>query len=165
MIAPLWIAAVFGLGGGLLVSTTAGAAEACTGWTAEMVEEEGGPVLAAYTCSDDAAAAYLSLMCVDGTVVVANDLAAGMNIAPDPDLGLKVPVEFATAQGSAEMPLEFSQMTAMFVGETPAKGELVGLLKSGASVEVRDPAGVFPARTYPLEGAAEAIGTLLEGCQ
>jgi len=129
-----------------------------------MQEDEGGPVLTAHTCSDDALGAYLSLRCFDGKVVLENDLGAGTEIAVDPMQELIVAVELVTDEGEAGISLQFSQMTATFIGETPASGPLVELLKSGASLKIRDPAGVYPARTYSLAGSSKAIGTLLAAC-
>lgn len=149
----------------LVVPASAEAAGTCAAWTTEMQDDEGGPVLTAHTCSDDALGAYLSLRCFDGKVVLENDLGAGTDIAVDPMQELIVPVELVADEGEAEISLQFSQMTATFIGETPASGSLVGLLRSGTSVEIRDPAGVYPARTYPLAGSSKAIRTLLEGCR
>lgn len=71
-------------------------------------------------------------------------------------------MQFLTEDGNAEISLAFSQMTAMFVGEAPADDPLIGLLKSGSAVEIRDQAGVYPARTYSLAGSSASIDTPLQ---
>lgn len=52
---------------------------ACTVWTVGMVEDEGGEVLTAQSCSTDRPDAYLVLSCFSGSVFVRYDLGLGSN--------------------------------------------------------------------------------------
>src|SRR5262245_1635079 len=57
--------------------------ETCRTWSAESLEDEGGPVLTVGVCSDSDT--WLFLTCYEGTVWIRYDLAAGSATAPELD--------------------------------------------------------------------------------
>lgn len=138
------------------------AQEACPAWVADMVEDEGGPVLLAHTCSDDNDRAYLALGCYQDTIRIDYDIAFGTQSQPGSED--KIQVEFVTDGGIETIELQHQEMTGMFSGDTPANGALVKLLKSSASMLLRDVAAGYPVRSFSLKGSSAAITTLVERC-
>ena len=60
----------------------AAAAPACSAWTAELQEDEGGEVMAASACALDAPDTRMRLTCGGGTVQLRYDLALGSDRNP-----------------------------------------------------------------------------------
>jgi hypothetical protein len=139
------------------------AAESCRNWVAEMLEDEGGPVLTAHACSDDTSQTWLSMTCHEGKIWLQHDLGVGGD--KEPASNETAEVEFVTDTGTETVSMQFQEMNAMFGGEVPADGELVKLLKANQSLLVRDSAGVYPARTYSLKGSSAALTTLVADCR
>lgn len=138
------------------------AAESCRTWVADMQEDEGGPVLTAHACSDDASETALALRCFRGTIWIEHDLAVGSDREPNSEE--TVAVEFVTDSGTQTVSMRFQEMNAMFGGEIPADGPLMSLLKSSESVLLRDSGALYPARTYSLRGSSAALSTLVSRC-
>lgn len=138
------------------------AAENCA-WRTEMMEDEGGPVLKAFACSDDTSASELYVACGGGTFWLSYDLAKDGGRLPEP--GETASVEFVTDGGVAALPLQYQEMDGLFAGEMPASGDLMRLLKSEASMLVRDTASTYPAKTFSLKGSAAALSALAAGCR
>lgn len=136
--------------------------EACTAWVTDMQEDEGGPVLTTHVCSDDPSETWLAFTCFDGKLFIDHDLALGSSKNPTYEDAAEV--EFVTDGGSETVPMVFQEMTAFYSGEAPASGKLVDLLKSEASLLIRDKAAAYPARTYSLKGSSAALGKLVAAC-
>lgn len=137
-------------------------AEGCRSWTAEMLEDEGGPVLTAHACSDDPSESWLAFTCHDGTLRIDLDLAAGGS--RDPAYDETVDVEFVTDGGVETISMQFQALTSFFSGEAPAKGRLVERLKSQKSLLIRAATADWPARSYSLEGSSAALAKLVAAC-
>lgn len=144
-------------------SVPARAAEGCRAWVAEMVEDEGGPVLSAHACSDDNGEAELSMTCFGGSMWVQYDL-AGLDGPKQPASSEVAAVEFVTDTGKEIISMTYQEMNGMFGGEAPADGPLVKLLQSNAGVMVRSVVGDYPVRNYSLDGSSKAIGQLVAQC-
>lgn len=147
----------------LYFSVPSRAAESCSSWAAEMLEDEGGPVLTAHACSDDSSQAWLAMTCHQGTIWIDHDLALGGTT--EAQLDETADVEFVTDGGVETVSMQFQAMTAMFGGSVPANGKLVDLLKSNQSLLIRDSKGAYPARTYSLKGSSAALTTLVSACR
>lgn len=139
------------------------AAESCTAWVTDMQDEEGGPVLMTHVCSDDSSETWLAMTCYEGKLRIDHDLALGGSKEPTYDETAEV--EFVTDGGIETVPMTFQAMTAMFGGEAPADGRLVELLKTEASLTVRDKAAAYPAHTYSLDGSSAALTKLVSACR
>jgi len=155
------LAALFGVAL-IYFATPSRAEDSCRTWSAEVEDDEGGPVLTASACSNDSSEARLSLKCFSGKVWLEYDLGVGGDREPEYDE--TATVEFVTDAGAEAVPMTFQAMNAMFGGETPAEGPLTKLLMENASVLVRDQAGAYPARTYSLKGSRAAIKALVDQC-
>ncbi|HEY9010841.1 MAG TPA: hypothetical protein VIN06_07465, partial [Devosia sp.] len=92
-----------------------------------------------------------------------HDLALGGS--KEPASGETAEVEFVTDGGTETVPMTYQEMTAWFGGEAPANGKLVDLLKTEASLMVRDKATAYPVHTYSLQGSAAALTRLVSACR
>jgi len=137
--------------------------DSCRSWSTEMLEDEGGPVLTTHVCSDDSSQTWLAMTCHEGRLYIDHDLALGGSRESSSDETAEV--EFVTDAGVETVPMRFQEMTAYFAGDVPADGALVKLLRSEASVLVRDKAAVYPARTYGLKGSSAALAKLVSECR
>jgi hypothetical protein len=135
----------------------------CRAWVTEMQDDEGGPVLMTHVCSDDSSQTWLAMTCHDGKLWIDHDLALGGS--KEPASGETAEVEFVTDGGIETVPMMFQEMNAMFGGEAPADGKLVALLKSQASLLIRDKGAAYPARTYGLKGSSAALTRLVSECR
>ncbi|WP_421759668.1 hypothetical protein [Devosia sp.] len=137
------------------------AAEDCGRWAAEMLEDEGGPVLTAHVCSTEAPDVELLLTCYGGEFGLRVDLATDESA----DLtGSPVDVNFTTEGGSQTLAMIYEEMDGRHATSLSADAPLVQLLQSGTSLSVRDAAGAFAEHQFSLEGSSKAIGALLQAC-
>lgn len=134
----------------------------CSRWTAEMVEDEGGPVLAASSCATDAPDVYMTLYCAVDTVLLRYDMANGAETDPELDQQQQVTFDFGDAQITLQ--LQFEAMDGQFATSVPAVDPFVTLLASGTTMRA-SPADVsYPTRRFGLAGSASALSTLLAQC-
>lgn len=127
-----------------LAVVPAAAAEACSIWTAEMQEDEGGPVLTASACAVDRPDAYLSLTCFDGRVWLRYDLSLGAEAAVDPDEVADVVFTFGEVRETLSM--RYEDMDGRHAADVTVGNPLVGLLKSGSMLSIGDAAGSYPSQ-------------------
>ncbi len=139
------------------------AQEACTTWTAQMQEDEGGPVLTASACAVGRSDAFLSLTCFDGNVDVRHDLSAGAERSPD--LDEVTDVAFTIDGATQTLSMAYQAMDGRHAAGVPVSSPLLALLRSGESLSIVDVAGQYPRHAFSLAGSAAAIGTLLAGCR
>lgn len=151
------------LAGSGAMTIPATAQEACATWAAEMLEDEGGPVLTAWVCAADRPDAQLLLNCTANRAFIRYDLAAGAEASPE--LEEVVDVTFTTEQGEASLPMSYQAMDGRHATDVAADAPLMVLLRGGDGVTIRDVAGRYPERSLSLTGSAAAIGTLLAACR
>lgn len=144
-------------------SVPARAEDHCRAWVTDMQEDEGGPVLTAHACAENNDQAWMSMTCNDGKIWLQYDMAVGTG--KDVDYEAVERVEFVTDTGTETLSMSFQAMNAMFGGDVPADGALVGLLKTNAGVLVRAESADYPVRTYSLEGSSKAISALVAQCR
>ncbi|MBK8082832.1 MAG: hypothetical protein IPK28_02810 [Devosia sp.] len=147
----------------LCAGASAQAAESCTSWSTEMMDDEGGPVLTTWACAPERSDVLLLLNCTSGTVWMRYDLATEEDGSAE--LDETVSVRFATEQGTQTLPMVFEEMDARHAGDFPVDAPLVDLLRSGRSLEIGDVDGRYPARTFSLQGPKAAIDALLAACE
>lgn len=151
---------------GLLIATLATASlpavaeEDCGRWAAEMLEDEGGPVLTAHVCATGAPEVELLLTCFGGEFGLRVDLATDESADPTGQSD----VDFATESGSQTLSMIFEEMDGRHATSFATDAPLVQLLRSGASLSVHDVAGAFPEHHFSLAGSSKAIGALLRAC-
>ncbi|MDC9824501.1 hypothetical protein PRN20_12225 [Devosia sp. ZB163] len=135
---------------------------ACTTWSAQMQEDEGGEVFTASACATDRPDAFMMLTCSAGEVFIRYDLAAGAERSPD--LGERAGVDFTIGVNIQRVPMTYQEMDGLFAGTVPAGGPLVTLMRSGDSMTLADGDGRYPIHTFSLRGSSGSLGALLERC-
>lgn len=143
------------------VTLPAVAEEDCGRWAAEMLEDEGGPVLTAHVCATGAPDVELLLVCFAGEFGLRVDLATDESADP---MDSPVDVSFATEGGSRTLEMLYEEMDGRHATSFSTDAPLTQLLQSGASLSVRDVAGAFAEHRFSLEGSSKAIEALLKVC-
>lgn len=137
------------------------AEEDCGRWAAEMLEDEGGPVLTAHVCATGAPDVELLLTCFGGAFGLRVDLATDDSFDPS---GEPVDVSFSTEGGSQTLAMLYEEMDGRHATSFPTNAPLAHLLQSSASLTVRDATGAFAEHRFSLAGSSKAIGALLNHC-
>lgn len=135
---------------------------ACSVWSAQMQEDEGGEVFTAEVCAKDRPDAYLVMTCFGGTIYLRYDLAAGAERLPNS--GETAGVDFTIGVSTQRLPMQYEEMDGMFAAEVPAAGPLVALMASGEELRIADGAGLYPEHTFRLTGSSSALKELLARC-
>ena len=141
----------------MLLPTAAFAA----GWTAEMQEDEGGPVMTAYVLGEGAAdtAPELRMTCgSDGASLRYLMVGVGDEPASEADF------LFENESTQATLHMIFEEMDGAYAAYFPATDPVIALLKSGSEVLISEKSGNFPAQSFPLQGSSKAIDKLLKSC-
>ncbi len=141
----------------LLVSAPAHAA----GWVAEMVEDEGGPVLTAYV-DGQGSGTYpprLSFTCFDQ---------ASLRYLPSGDFGsrdMPLDFDFSTEDETATLAMQYEEMDGAFAAYFGKTEKAIAMLQSGSDLLVRSADGSVPPQTFSLAGSKAAIETVLAACR
>lgn len=162
IVAVVVIAPALGMAVPVIPSVIAQEAAACTTWTAEMVEDEGGKVLTAQACSMDRADAYITVTCGNGTASVRFDLAAGAEASPQPNDVTEV--TFQTATDKVTLQMGYEEYDGYFAAYPRPDDPLIQLLKAGDAVTISDVPGVYPTQRFALTGSSAALGKLVAAC-
>lgn len=135
---------------------------ACSTWTAEMVDDEGGKVLTAQACATDNPEAYITVTCGGDTVGVRFDLALGAEAPPEGND--TTDVTFATSTDKVTLNAAYEEYDGYF-GAYPAPNDpLIQLMKSGDALTVSDVPGKYPVKHFSLKGSSAALGKVMASC-
>lgn len=145
----------------LLLPATALAAEGK--WTAEMQEDEGGPMMVASVLAKPVGdfTPVLSLMCA-GT--------EGVNLRYVTTLGTAEPdseADFTLKSDASQLTrhMVYEDMDGAFATYFQPSDPTIDLLKKGKELTISDAAGKYAAQTFALTGSTKAIDTLLKACK
>lgn len=144
----------------VLFMTLASAANAA-GWVAEMVEDEGGPLLTAYVESEAPNVWVPRLSFICGTE-------AGLRYLPTVDIGapdLSVDFTFSTEKEEITLAMHYEAMDGAFGAYFGKNDRIVGLLQGGSNLLIRSSDPGVPPQTFTLAGSSAAIKSVLAGCQ
>lgn len=131
------------------------------GWVAEMVDDEGGPLLTAYVESEAPNVWVPRLSFICGTE-------AGLRYLPSVDAGAPdTAIDFAFSNETDEitLPMQYEAMDGAFGAYFAKDAEIIGLLKSGVDLLIRSSDASVPPQTFSLAGSSAAIDKVLAGCQ
>ena len=135
---------------------------ACSTWSAQMQEDEGGEVFTASACALDQADAYLMLTCHAGQVFIRYDMAAGAERSPG--LAEEAGVDFTIGRSIQRVDMQHQEMDGMFAAEVPARGPLIALMASGDGLSIADGDRAYPVHEFGLAGSSAALSELLARC-
>src|SRR5881394_1979144 len=129
-----------------------GAAIAAEGWTAEMEEDEGGPVMVAYVEAAPSGdiTPRLRTMCLAGDFILRYEPATDTTAEPGAEADFVF--ENESTQVSKHMALE--EMDGAFAAYFPVSDPMVALLKTGTNVTVSETKGNLPAQSFSLKGSS-----------
>jgi hypothetical protein len=147
----------------LAVILAAGPAVAAEGWTAQMQQDEGGPVLVAAVSGDGDAKTLPSLqMMCDGKkgVMLRYDMASD-----DGQPGDEADFLFENESTKGDLHMAYEAGDGAFAGYFRKTDPIVTLLHTGPEVTVSDVEGNYPAQTFTLAGSGKAIDAVLKGCK
>jgi hypothetical protein len=139
----------------------ASAGNAC-GWSAQMEEDEGGPVMVASSCeSDTETGPAFRLMCGDGISIRYNGNGLGMGDNPPASSTLVL-----TSDGkSLKADVLFEEMDGAFAAYVDMDSPVIAMLKSGSEVGVSFKGADLPPRIVSLKGSTAAIDKLIGDCE
>ena len=134
------------------------AAEAC-GWSAQMEEDEGGPVMVASSCESDTDSGPAFRLFCGNIRYNGNGLEMGANPPASSTLVL-------TSGGkSLAADVVFEEMDGAFAAYVELGGPIVSLLKTGNEVGVTLKGTDLPSRMVSLKGSTAAIDKLIAACK
>jgi hypothetical protein len=150
--------------GALIGLTLAATSAAGQEWTAEIVEDEGGPAMMASIAGPGGGGfpPELFMFCGNGTI----SLRYGFPVADGVAMPMDKPVAFTFefGNGSVTLDMQYEDMDAAFAAYVPTDDKIIDLFKSGETVIVDNPTGLYQVQAFPLTGSAKAIDTLVEQC-
>ena len=134
------------------------AADTC-GWSAQMEEDEGGPVMVASSCeSQTETGPAFRLMCV-GEINIRYD---GLGMTANPPASTTLVL---TSGGkSLKADVVFEEMDGAFAAYVKMDSPIISLLKTGDEVSVSVKGVDLPPRIVSLKGSTSAIDTLIKSC-
>lgn len=144
-----------------LVPASALAAPACSGWTAGMEEDEGGPTMTVSACALDAPETYIRLTCGSGAVSLRYDLALGSAASPSPDAEQ---VSFTFADSTETLPMRYEEMDGMFAVYLSTDAPILDKLKSESEVAI-GASGNYDTHRFGLSGSSKALDALVQSCE
>jgi hypothetical protein len=133
-------------------------------WTAEMVEDEGGPVMMASVVGPGGGdlPPELFMFCAGGTISLryAFPLGDGVGLLIDKPVAFT----FEFGNGSVTLDMQYEDMDGAFAAYVPTDDKIIDLFKSAATVIVDNPTGRYQVQAFPLTSSSEAIDTLIGQC-
>jgi hypothetical protein len=138
--------------------TPAPAADTC-GWSAQMEEDEGGPVMVASSCESETESGPAFRLLCGNIRYNGNGLGMGANPPASSTLVLTSGGKSLTAD------VLFEEMDGAFAAYVELGGPIVSLLKTGHEVGVTLKGADLPSRTVSLKGSTAAIDKLISACK
>jgi hypothetical protein len=132
------------------------------GWTAQMQDDEGGPVMVASVAGDPNGnmTPMLEIECAGKQGVMLRYLASTEQGAPDD----KSSFLFENESKQATLEMVYEDMDGAFAAYFARNAAILDLLENGPDVTVSDSSGNFPAEAFSLQASTKAIAKVLKGC-
>jgi hypothetical protein len=136
------------------------------GWTAGMIEDEGGPVMSASVSGEGGDVPPLLLMECTGEAGVMLRYSFGSGPGESVELPTDAfPFTFAFGNGqTATLSMQYEDMDGAYAAYFSSDEPVVAMLRSGKNLTVSDPTGVWHDQAFPMTGSSKAIAELLAGC-
>ncbi len=146
----------------VLISVPA-TAFAADSWTAQMEEDEGGPVMVASVSADPdgGVTPMLRVMCAGDEGVMLRYETAADTVQP----GSEADFTFENESTQVKKHMQYEDMDGAFAAYFPPADPIVTLLKTGEEVFISESTGNYPAQTFQLKGSSKAIDTVLKSCK
>jgi hypothetical protein len=147
----------------VMMSFTGAAMAADSGWTAQMEEDEGGPVMVASVIAqvEGNVTPELRLMCAGTEGVNLRYLSSADTVSP----GSEADFSFENETSKISMHMQYEEMDGAFAAYFPPSDPMVAFLQTGDEVFISEATGNYPAQTFTLTGSSKAIAKLLKTCK
>jgi hypothetical protein len=132
-------------------------------WTAQMEEDEGGPVMVASVTgeADGDLQPMLRMMCAGSDGINLRYEMASDAGSP----GSEADFRFENEHDEATLHMVYEDMDGAFAGYFPPTDPMIALLQNGKDVFISETAGNYPAQSFSLKGSTKAITALLKTCR
>lgn len=132
------------------------------GWVAEMVEDEGGPVMMASVTgsADGDFQPMLEMTCADEGLGLRYLMATD-----DGQPGDSANFRFENEHDEIVMAMNYEAMDGAFAAYFPVDDPIVSLIETGADLFITQMNGNNPAQDFTLKGSTKAIAALLKTCK
>lgn len=147
-------------------------AQQCDHWTAQMEEDEGGPVMMASICTQASSSAPEAQHAILVSCAGKDGLAlrylpfADESYPPDGNEEYKTKVKLSLGQEKFTLDANYEGMDGALAMVTDIKSPFVGALMAQKEFTISDPkSDKVPSATFPLKGVQEALVKLIETCQ
>lgn len=151
----------------LLMSATPAFAEDCKSWTAQMEEDEGGPVMMAHICKRVPKGTHDLIITCGGedTLAVRYLAITGDNFPPN-DGDYSTDLEISAGQETFTQQAQFEAMDGA-LATSVKRGAFVEVLGANQELLVQDlnSKGKVPETTFTLKGAKKALAKLVKTCE
>lgn len=140
-------------------STNAEPSNTC-GWSAQMEDDEGGPIMVASSCESDIEwGPVFRLMCGEGI----NIRYYGLEM----DAGLPAPTTLVLTSGGTSLDADviYEEMDGALAAYVALSSPIISLLKTGEEVGVTFEGMDLPPRMVSLTGSSAAIDKLISDCR
>jgi len=129
------------------------------GWSAQMEEDEGGPVMVASSCESDTESGPAFRLFCGNIRYNGNGLGMGANPPASSTLVLTSGGKSLTAD------VVFEEMDGAFAAYVDMGSPIISLLKTGNEVSVTLKGADLPSRMVSLKGSTAAIDKLIDACK
>ena len=153
-----------------LIGTSALAAE-CDRWEASMQEDEGGPVMTATICaqtssSEPDAQNLLLVQCAgEGSLWIRYiPFASPDKYPPGGDQGYNTEIKFSLDQKMFTEKAQYEDMDGAMAMGTTSDSPLISVMMAQKQVILSDVNGKAPGATFTLNGARDALETVIKAC-
>lgn len=153
-----------------LFGTSALAGE-CDRWTAGMQEDEVGPLMTASICAPASSSNpdfrhELFIQCAgQGNLWMRYIPFVEEGYPPGGDQGYETKLEFSLDQQIFAEPARYEDMDGAMAMDTMVDAPLIGALMKQKQLVVSDAGDKVPSTTFTLDGAREALETLIRACK
>jgi hypothetical protein len=140
-------------------------ADECDHWTADMQEDEGGPIMTAHACSPTGNAAHeFYVTCGEGQFSLRWIPVAPKDYPPKGDESFKTKLVFKSDGKQIEKEAGYEAMDGAMATYWKSGDPFTDLLKSGANFSIEDKAKHLPSVTVTLKGSTKALEKVEKSC-
>lgn len=135
-------------------------------WTAEIVEDEGGPRMMASIAGAGGGDVppELFMFCGGDEINLRYSFGSGVGEGVQMPNEKPLPFVFEFGNGSATLDMQYEEYDGAFAAYFPKDDKIVDLFKGAATVIIDDPTKLYQVQSFPLTGSSDAIDKLIGAC-
>jgi hypothetical protein len=135
-------------------------------WTAEIVEDEGGPRMMASIAGTGGGDVppEIFMFCGGGEISLRYSFGSGVGEGVQMPNQKPLPFVWEFGNGSVTLDMQYEEYDGAFAAYFPKDHKIMDLFKSAATVIIDDPTKLYQVQSFPLTGSSDAIDKLLGAC-